>query len=386
MSDVPPLPCPSATSPPTSPSRTRTAWTSPSARSVATKNVVLVFFPFAFSGICTGELCEIRDNLGAFVSDKVQVLAISCDPMYAQRGFADKEGYFFPLLSDFWPHGAVAQEYGVFNDAGRPRRCGARSSSTPRGRSVGPSSTRPAPPATSAATTTALGCARPWSGRDTMTAGTAGPTSGARGPVAQLVEHRAYTAVVVGSNPAGPTWTLTLRDVVAALERLYPPATAQSWDRVGLVTGDLDQPVTRIHLALDPTLAVIEEARAAQADLLITHHPLLLRGVQQRGDDDGQGGERDEPRRRRHRPLRRPHQRRRRHPGRERRPRRGVRARRAPSRSPSSRASRSAGSGDLAEPMTLADLAARLREALPPAAGRHPGGRSRRRPRSVGWP
>ncbi len=71
----------------------------------------------------------------------------------------------------------------------------------------------------------------------------------------------------------------TLRDVVAAMERLYPPSTAQSWDRVGLVTGDLDQPVTRIHLALDPTLAVIEEARAAQADLLITHHPLLLRGV-----------------------------------------------------------------------------------------------------------
>jgi peroxiredoxin (alkyl hydroperoxide reductase subunit C) len=81
-----------------------------------TKNVVLVFFPSAFSGICTGELCEIRDNLGAFVSDTVQVLAISCDPMYAQRGFADKEGYFFPLLSDFWPHGKVAQEYGVFND------------------------------------------------------------------------------------------------------------------------------------------------------------------------------------------------------------------------------------------------------------------------------
>jgi len=80
------------------------------------KNVVLVFFPFAFSGICTGELCEIRDNLGAFVSDKVQVLAISCDPMYAQRGFADKEGYFFPLLSDFWPHGAAAQAYGVFDD------------------------------------------------------------------------------------------------------------------------------------------------------------------------------------------------------------------------------------------------------------------------------
>ncbi len=72
---------------------------------------------------------------------------------------------------------------------------------------------------------------------------------------------------------------LTVRDVVAALEHLYPAATAQSWDRVGLVTGDLDQPVGRIHLALDPTLAVIEEARDGQADLLVTHHPLLLRGV-----------------------------------------------------------------------------------------------------------
>jgi dinuclear metal center YbgI/SA1388 family protein len=72
---------------------------------------------------------------------------------------------------------------------------------------------------------------------------------------------------------------LTLRDFVAALEELYPPDTAQSWDRVGLVSGDLDQPVRRIHLAVDPTLAVIEEARAEAADLLITHHPLLLRGV-----------------------------------------------------------------------------------------------------------
>ena len=81
------------------------------------KNVVLVFYPFAFSGICTGELCEIRDNLGAFVSDAVQVLAISCDPMFSLRAWADKEGYFFPLLSDFWPHGEVASSYGVFNAA-----------------------------------------------------------------------------------------------------------------------------------------------------------------------------------------------------------------------------------------------------------------------------
>ncbi len=72
---------------------------------------------------------------------------------------------------------------------------------------------------------------------------------------------------------------LRLRDVVAALEALYPPTTAQDWDRVGLVTGDLDQPVRRVHLAVDPTLAVVQEAVDAGADLLVTHHPLLLRGI-----------------------------------------------------------------------------------------------------------
>jgi len=79
------------------------------------KNVVVVFYPFAFSGICTGELCEIRDDLGAFVAEDVQVLAVSCDHMFSLRAWADKEGYFFPLLSDYWPHGAVAQAFGVFN-------------------------------------------------------------------------------------------------------------------------------------------------------------------------------------------------------------------------------------------------------------------------------
>ena len=72
---------------------------------------------------------------------------------------------------------------------------------------------------------------------------------------------------------------LTLGEVLEVVERLYPPATAQSWDRVGLVTGDPRQPVRRVHLAVDPTLAVIEEARELGADLLLTHHPLLLRGV-----------------------------------------------------------------------------------------------------------
>jgi mycoredoxin-dependent peroxiredoxin len=85
--------------------------------------VALVFYPFAFSGICTGELCEIRDNLAVFTDRQVQVIAISCDPMYSLRAFAEVEGYDFPLLSDFWPHGAVATAYGVFDEgAGRSVR------------------------------------------------------------------------------------------------------------------------------------------------------------------------------------------------------------------------------------------------------------------------
>ncbi len=81
--------------------------------------VLIVFYPFAFSGICTGELCEIRDDLSSFANDAVQVVAISCDPMHSLRAWAENQGYDFPLLSDFWPHGAVAQAYGVFNpDAG----------------------------------------------------------------------------------------------------------------------------------------------------------------------------------------------------------------------------------------------------------------------------
>ncbi len=73
--------------------------------------------------------------------------------------------------------------------------------------------------------------------------------------------------------------TLTLRSVIAALERLYPLESAADWDRVGLVTGDLDQSVRRILFALDPTLAVVDEALEWGADLIVTHHPLLLRGI-----------------------------------------------------------------------------------------------------------
>jgi len=87
------------------------------------KNVLVVFYPFAFSGICTSELCEIRDDLGAFESDDVQVLAVSCDHMFTQRAWSDAQGYFFPVLSDFWPHGETAQAYGVFQQtSGAPMR------------------------------------------------------------------------------------------------------------------------------------------------------------------------------------------------------------------------------------------------------------------------
>jgi mycoredoxin-dependent peroxiredoxin len=80
------------------------------------KTVVVVFLPFAFSGICTGELCEIRDEIGQFVNDDVQVLAITCDAPPANAAWAEQQGYEFPLLSDFWPHGEVARAYGAFDE------------------------------------------------------------------------------------------------------------------------------------------------------------------------------------------------------------------------------------------------------------------------------
>lgn len=79
--------------------------------------VLVVFFPFAFSGICTGEMCEIRDNLEDFEDAGVRVLAISCDPVYSLRAWSEQEGYDFDLLSDFWPHGEVARAYGVLDES-----------------------------------------------------------------------------------------------------------------------------------------------------------------------------------------------------------------------------------------------------------------------------
>ncbi|MFI5491826.1 peroxiredoxin [Actinoplanes sp. NPDC051859] len=80
------------------------------------KAVLLVFYPLAFTGTCQGELAEIKDNLPAYANEDVQVLTVSVDSAYSHKIWAEREGYEFPLLADFWPHGGVAQAYGTFND------------------------------------------------------------------------------------------------------------------------------------------------------------------------------------------------------------------------------------------------------------------------------
>ena len=83
-----------------------------------------MFYPYAFSRVCTGELCEVRDHLPTFQSEDVQLLAVSCDPVHSLRAYAEQDGLTFPLLSDFWPHGEVAAAYGVLNEQ---RGCANRS-------------------------------------------------------------------------------------------------------------------------------------------------------------------------------------------------------------------------------------------------------------------
>jgi peroxiredoxin len=87
------------------------------------RNVVIVFYPLSFSGICTGELCELRDNFAQFDTADVELLAISVDSKFVQKKFAEEEGYKFSVLADFWPHGGVAKAYNVFiEDAGISNR------------------------------------------------------------------------------------------------------------------------------------------------------------------------------------------------------------------------------------------------------------------------
>jgi peroxiredoxin (alkyl hydroperoxide reductase subunit C) len=80
------------------------------------RSVLVVFYPFAFSGICTGELSAVRDDLSSFQNADVQILAVSVDHPFTLKAWSDAQGYEFPLLADFWPHGKVAQDYGVFNE------------------------------------------------------------------------------------------------------------------------------------------------------------------------------------------------------------------------------------------------------------------------------
>ncbi len=87
------------------------------------KAVALLFYPYAFSGVCTGEMAAVRDRLAEFATFDSEVLALSCDPIFALRAFADADGLNFPLLSDFWPHGAVARAFDVFDETtGSARR------------------------------------------------------------------------------------------------------------------------------------------------------------------------------------------------------------------------------------------------------------------------
>ncbi len=78
--------------------------------------VVLVFYPLSFTPTCQGELCAIRDSLPEFANDDVQTLAVSCDSTAVHKRWADEQGYAFPLLADFWPHGEVARAYGVLDE------------------------------------------------------------------------------------------------------------------------------------------------------------------------------------------------------------------------------------------------------------------------------
>ena len=81
-----------------------------------TKNVVLVFYPLAFSGVCSGELCALRDDFPEVARDDVELLTVSVDSTFVLRTWADRDNFDFSLLSDFWPHGDVAKLYGVFDE------------------------------------------------------------------------------------------------------------------------------------------------------------------------------------------------------------------------------------------------------------------------------
>lgn len=83
--------------------------------SLPERKTLVVFIPFPFTGICEGELCEIRDHVAELSNLDAQVVVITCDTRYSNKKWADENGFNFPILSDFWPHGRTAQQYGCFN-------------------------------------------------------------------------------------------------------------------------------------------------------------------------------------------------------------------------------------------------------------------------------
>ena len=80
------------------------------------KNVVIVFYPLAFSGVCSGELSALRDDFPEITREDVELLTISVNSTFVLRTWADRDNFDFSLLSDFWPHGGIAKLYGVFDE------------------------------------------------------------------------------------------------------------------------------------------------------------------------------------------------------------------------------------------------------------------------------
>ncbi|MDX1622150.1 MAG: peroxiredoxin [Nitriliruptorales bacterium] len=80
------------------------------------KAVVLAFYPWSFTRTCESEMCGIRDDIESFRNDSVETLAVSVDSAAVHRAWAKQEGFEFPILADFWPHGEVAKQYGAFNE------------------------------------------------------------------------------------------------------------------------------------------------------------------------------------------------------------------------------------------------------------------------------
>ena len=79
------------------------------------KNVVLVFYPLAFSPVCSSELCAMREDFPEVNRDDAKLITVSVDSLFSHKVWAEQENFEFSLLSDFWPHGAVAKAYGVFD-------------------------------------------------------------------------------------------------------------------------------------------------------------------------------------------------------------------------------------------------------------------------------